>query len=83
MTKQDLVEKGFAPIGTDNDKIELWARSTGDGDYIRYVFYYPDVDVVGEDRIVSYHNLIEPYSLLKEAFSQEIEIAPGSAWRKI
>ena len=48
---------------------------------IRYVFCLPDFDTVGDDRIVSYHNIIEPYAILKDYFAKEMENI--EIWKKI
>lgn len=83
MTKQDLIENNFKHIATNNNQTELWAKymKIESEDKVRYVIYFPQVDGTGEDRIVSYHNTIEPYAILKDYFVREIRNI--EMWKKI
>lgn len=81
MTKQKLIENNFKHIATKNDKTELWVKYTEVEDMIRYALYFPSVDVTGEDRIVSYHSIIEPYAIMKDYFAKEMENI--KTWKKI
>lgn len=80
MTKQDLIENNFKHIATNNNQTELWAKYM-EIEAVRYVLYLPQVDAIGEDRIVSYHNTIEPYAIMKDYFAREIQNI--ETWKKI
>ena len=50
MNKQDLINKGYKHVCTQNSesKIELWAKFNGYKDTIVYMYYVPETDIVLE-----------------------------------
>lgn len=61
LNKQDLIDKGYKYICTQNSKskMELWARFNGYKDTIVYLYYIPETDMVLEQtrQTVSYTQL--------------------------
>lgn len=61
MNKQDLIDKGYKHVCTQNSesKIELWAKFNGYKDTVVYLYYSPKMDMVLEQtrQVISYTQL--------------------------
>ena len=61
MNKQDLINKGYKYISTQNseNKMELWAKFSGYQDTITYLYYIPETDIALEQtrQVISFTQL--------------------------
>ena len=73
MTKQDLIDRKFKYMSTQNciNKTEVWAKFSGYEDVIHYCYYFPKEDTTSPIMITTYVSQLDMLAQMRDKLRED------------